>query len=77
MQIYGYQKDADTLINLEEVSLHCTLEELDDIIGFLSKSRKEHAEGAEKTGMCHSHLRDWKQGWKQGEPDLIVITTSK
>ena len=75
MQIYGYQKDVDTLINLEEVSLQCTLEELDDIIGFLTKTREEHAKVIEKTSMCHSHFRDWNSAWKQGNPDLIVVTT--
>lgn len=75
MQIYGYQKDVDTLINLEEVSLQCTLEELDDIISFLTKTREEHAKVIEKTSMCHSHFRDWKSAWKQGNPDLIVVTS--
>lgn len=75
MQIYGYQKDVDTLINLEEVSLQCTLEELDDIISFLTKSREEHANVIEKTSMCHSHFRDWNSEWKQGNPDIIVVTT--
>ena len=75
MQIYGYQKEVDTLLNLEEVSLQCTLEELDDIIAFLTKSREEHAKVIEETSMCHSHFRDWNSAWKQGDSDLIVVTT--
>ncbi len=75
MQIYGYQKNGDVLINLEEVSLQCTLEELDDIINFLTKLRKEHADVLGKTNICHSHYKDWKMEWNQGDPDLIVVTT--
>ena len=76
MQIYGYQKDEDTLIDLEEVSLQCTLEELDDIIAFLTKSREDHKAVAKKTSMCHSHLKDWNLAWRQGNPDIIVVTTN-
>ena len=75
MQIYGYQKKVDTLINLKEVSLQCTLEELDDIISFLIKSSEEHADVIGKASMCHSHFRDWNSTWKQGNPDIIVVTT--
>ena len=75
MQIYGYQKNSETLMDLEEVSLKCTLEELEKIVGFLSKALEEHAGVVDRNDICHSHFRDWDSTWREGNPDLIIVTT--
>lgn len=77
MKIFGYQKDNDTLLGLEEVSLQCTIDELEKVIKFLLEERKQHTKVYKKTDICHSHLRDWDDDWKNGDPDLIVVTEFK
>lgn len=74
MKIYGYQENGDVLLSLEEVSLQCTIEELEKIIGFLMNVKEEHAAVYGKTDMCHSHLRDWDSAWHSGEPDIVIVT---
>lgn len=74
MKIFGYQKDNDTLLGLEEVSLQCTIEELEKVIKFLMEAWEQHTKVYGKTDNCHSHFRDWDDGWKNGDPDLIVVT---
>jgi len=34
MNIYGYKKESDELLELSEISLECSVEELDNIIDF-------------------------------------------
>lgn len=75
MKFWGYKKDDDALLQLEEVSLECTITEMQDIIDFLNNAKKEHESVQGKTGMCHSHLRDFSSEWKKGAPDFIVVTS--
>lgn len=74
MRLFGYQKDSDDLLKLDEVSIQCSIEELKKIIDFLNKVKVEHATVENKTDMCHSHFRDWEPERKKGEPDIIVLT---
>lgn len=74
MKIFGYQKDGENLLKLEEVSIECNIEELENIAKFLCEAKNNHAAVADKTDMCHSHFRDWDSTWKKGEADLIVVT---
>lgn len=74
MKIYGYQQEQEDLLKLEEVSLQCTIEELDKILDFIIEVKKKHSAVAEKTDMCHSHFRDWDSAWEQGQPDIIIVT---
>ena len=76
MRIFGYQKDGQELLELREATISCSgLDELDKIIDFLIEVRKEHALEAElMSPMCHSHLRDWDNTWKKGEPDFIIVS---
>lgn len=74
MKIYGYQKDDDTLLRLEEMSLQCTTKELEKIIEFLKDIKTEHEKISSSVSMCHSHWRDWDSTWVEGEPDIIIVT---
>ncbi len=77
MRLFGYQKDNDELLRLEEISLQCSIEELQKIIDFLNKTRTEHAAVESKTDICHSHFRDWDPEWKKSDPDIVVVTKFK
>ena len=74
MRIFGYQKDSDKLLNLNEMTIQCDVNELDRIIVFLNEVKTKHSTVSEKTDMCHSHLRDIDLQWKNGDPDIIVVT---
>ncbi len=74
MEIYGYQKSGDDLLELKEMSLLCTIEELGKVIDFLEEVKKTHTMVRDKTDICHSHYRDWNLQWKKGEPDIIIVT---
>ena len=76
MKFFGYKKNDDQLLELEEVSLECSLSELKEIIEFLDRAKTEHTSVMRKTDMCHSHFRDWKSSWKKGNPDFIIVTKS-
>lgn len=77
MKIFGYQKDNDNLLDMEKVSIQCTIPELEKLIDFFTEVKKEHSKVANETTMCHSHLKDWNTTWRKGEPDLIVVTPFK
>lgn len=77
MKIFGYQKDSEDLLKLEEVSIQCSIGELENIISFLDKVKREHGTVEGRTDMCHSHFRDWNPTRKKGEPDIIIVTQFK
>lgn len=74
MKAYGYQENSNNLLELEEVSFECDIEELDEIIKFFQYVKEEHSKVRLETELCHSHLRDWKDGWKKDLTDIIVVT---
>lgn len=55
MQVYGYKKDSDEFVELQEASIECKIKELDSIIEFLQNTREEHKKAMGKTKICHSH----------------------
>lgn len=74
MKIYGYKKNSDEFVELEEASVECDLLELDNIIKFLKNVKDEHNKVSNKTDICHSHYRDWCKHWNKNDTDIIVIT---
>lgn len=74
MKIFGYKKDSEDLLKLEEVTIQCNIKELGEIIDYLIDAKIKHANVANETDMCHSHYRDWNQTWQESEPDIIVVT---
>lgn len=74
MKVYGYEKNGEDLLELEEMTFLCNLEELDEIIQFLQYVKKEHTGVNGETESCHTHLQDWKDNWTKGSTDIIVQT---
>lgn len=77
MKVFGYQKDSENLIELQEVSFQSDIKELDKIIKFLQDVKEDHSKIIGEVELCHSHLRDWDIEWKVGSTDIIVVTTHK
>lgn len=77
VKVFGYQKDGEELIELQEVSFQSDIRELDKIIEFLQEVKEHHSKVIGEVELCHSHFRDWDVGWKAGSTDIIVVTTSK
>ncbi len=77
MKVFGYQKESEELIELEEVSIQSDIGGLDKIIKFLQEVKEQHSKVIGEVELCHSHFRDWDVDWKFGSPDIIVVTTSK
>lgn len=75
MKAYGYKKNNDDLLELEEVSFECEIEEIDEIIKFFQYVKEEHTKARLETEFCHSHLRDWKESWNNESTDIIVVTS--
>lgn len=75
MKIYGYEKENEKLIELQEVTFKCDITELEKIIAFLQNVKESHINI--EVGTCHSHFRDWNKEWKKGMADIIILTESK
>ena len=73
MKAYGYDLKSK-FVELKEVSLECSLEELKKIADFLNYADKLHSSDLCKNDYCHSHYRDWDKSFKIGSSDLIIIT---
>ena len=72
MNIYGYKKGADHLMEMKEVTMQCNPKELNEIILFLCYVRDEWACLDGDTVDSYSHFRDWKVDWEKENGDLIV-----
>ena len=75
MKLFGYEKDSDKLIELQEATFLSDIEELDKLIEFLKDVKEKHCKVVEKTELCHSHYRDWDVEWKDCSPDIIIATS--
>jgi hypothetical protein len=76
MKVFGYQKDSEDLIELQEVSFQCNITELDKVIQFLQNVKEQHGKVIDEVELCHSHFRDWDVEWKADSTDIIVVTNS-
>ncbi len=77
MKIYGYEKDNDNMIELNEVSIMSSISEMEQFIEFLKFAVESHSSVENSSELCHSHLRDWDENWINGQPDVIVVTEFK
>ena len=76
MRVFGYNKDCEELIELQEVSFLSNIEELEKIIRFLQDKKEQHIKVTNETDLYHSHFRDWDIAWKDGSVDIIIATTN-
>ncbi len=79
MKAYGYDRaneEAEAPMELKEVSLQCTTEQLDKMISFLNYVREHSVKHPVqyKEGECdHFHYRDWLKTWTKKESDFIIL----
>jgi hypothetical protein len=76
MRAYGYvrgDEDAEAPIELREVSLLCSVEDLRRLRAFISAVIDERsADGSIDKEPWHDHLRDRDQAWTEDEADIIL-----
>jgi len=79
MEIFGYEKSEilyeyeEKLLELREATIHCTYDELENILSFMAYAKEEWIRLGETYG--HVHYRDWDGSWKRRSyetPDLII-----
>lgn len=73
MKAYGYS-NTNKFVELTEISLECTLDELKDITEFVIYANELHNSYSCKDEYCHSHYRDWTKNFDKKSADLIIIT---
>ena len=73
----GREKDGFSL-DLQEVTIKASIEEIDELIEFLQYTKKRHIFQREhyKTKLDHTHFQDWRreQGKAKSDFDLIICT---
>lgn len=72
MKIYGYKKDDENLLCLEEATVHCTYEELSKLAQFFQDALDEFANVKNDAGNAHIHFRDWSDSWTEEDSDFII-----
>lgn len=73
MKLYGYKKDDENLMCLEEATVHCTYEELSKLAQFFKEALDEFA-GVKND--AHIHFRDWSDSWTEEDSDFIIAITN-
>lgn len=61
-------------INLKEITINCSVKELDKIIEFLKFCKKNHGGVDDEFNVCHTHLQDWDKSWKIGMTDIVIYS---
>ena len=69
MNIYGYKKESDEIVELSEISLKCSVEELDSIIDFFKYAKDLKIKNQDYYG--HEHFQDWAKEEKL--VDIIIL----
>lgn len=73
MKIYGYQKNGELLLEMEEISIRCESKELDDVIDFLRSVRNLMNDHGANFG--HEHFNDWRRvkgSSTDGGADIVI-----
>ncbi|MDR0919387.1 MAG: hypothetical protein LBM93_09115 [Oscillospiraceae bacterium] len=70
-------EELETPYSLKEVTLTCTIEEIDKLIEFLSYVKEKHKKSMEVSTYTHSHYRDWDKNWTTDHTDFIISTAKK
>ena len=76
MKVCGYainDLEADLPLELRELTLSLTADEIDLVIAFLQNAKTRFETCSPTPGQSHVHLRDWWRGWSKTTPDLIVV----
>ena len=77
MKIYGKNKKEKKELQLTEIVLDCSLEEIQKLSIFLQIVKERHEYFLDKENECHTHYRDWDKEWDNSLPDIIIATVQK
>lgn len=72
MKAVGYTLKGRFIPFLKELSICCSVDELNDIVDFLLEVQKHHAQYP--NDLCHSHYRDFNPKWTEDSSDIIIMT---
>lgn len=72
MNIFGYTKNSDQLLTMEEISIQCNKESLEDMISFFSSALESM--DVHKSDFGHEHFSDWMIENKSFKYNGIEIT---
>ena len=76
MRAFGYTKtdsDAESPLELREVTLVLSKGEIDALVAFLENSKLQFETALPTPGQSHCHFRDWSLQWTGSDPDFIVV----
>ncbi len=76
MKAYGYDrtgKDPESPLELREVALGLTVDEMDKVIAFLQDARQKFSRERPVPGQAHAHFRDWCDDWTPTEADIVLV----
>lgn len=75
MKITGrsWNGPEDEAIDLETITITCTLDELNRMLLFVKGLKRAYDQGRKKAEMCYSHFRDWDEEWTGDMPDIAII----
>ena len=71
MKIYSYQEEKEEYLDLKEISLVASADELKQVVKLLEKAIKMKES---KGGEDHIHLQDIWEEWSDELPDIVVTT---
>ncbi|MEH8016480.1 hypothetical protein MN202_04505 [Rheinheimera muenzenbergensis] len=67
MKITTFDESTNKFINLDEVSISASVESLQGLVALIQAAIDKQAE------QDHVHLRDYWQGWKDSDADVIIF----
>ena len=71
MKVYGYESDDSELISLKEITLQVTLNELNELVKFLTDTIgliNKH-----NSNFGHEHFNDFFRKSSSSNPDIIIM----
>lgn len=77
MRIFGYKKEnrkqCDNPSELKEATISCSIEELHELVSFLTNAYAELKDYSFPHGACTLQFRDRSKNWKNEDPDFILV----
>lgn len=80
MQVGGVNRDSARYVELNELDIVCSLDELEVLAGFFDHVRGEMERlygDSPCDGGAHFHLQQYWKGWRGADSDIVVILPGK
>lgn len=74
MKLYGYEKNSEDMIELNEISIISSIKEMKKLVEFLEHTIECHSSLENSGEACHTHFRDWDSEWQSDQADLVIVT---